>query len=1640
MISVLYVDDESALLEVTKNFMERGGGFKVDTAISAREAIEKLKAERYDALVVDYLMPEMDGIELLRYLRPRCNGLPFILFTGNGGEEVAIEALNAGADFYVQKKGSPRTQFAELETKIRSAVARRQNDLALRKSEELLRSLLEDLADIIYSVNEEGLVTYISPRIRRFGYEPKDLIGRDFATLVCAEDIPTVARGFADVKQGRSVSFAFRITDPGGQSHNVRASCSPRTDHGQFTGGLGLLGDITEAPQDAEELRGYADLNLALFNLSPDGMMVIDPATGKLVEINDEACLLLGCTREEMSGHNLNEWEDADALQKIREMIPGILQKGESTFDTRHMAKDGGIHDIVGSARVLNDGITHKIWIILHDATEENEQKRDKDRQVQELGEVFEQSPVAQLMISPDGQIIRVNLAGEGLLGSPAPDIIGRNLAGFIDNGGKERFFNVLDELKRSGSTPAARFSLTSQEGIRWVVSLDGKVICEKEGGICQILVTLTNITEQEKKAADLEAVAAAACGVIAGAREGIFVCSPDQYITGWNPAMEDITGIAERDALGQNLNDVLPFLKKEGTDTPADRALAGEIIASADVRYEYSATGKQGWARSIFSPLRDTSGKITGVIGVVQEITTRTKNVLMIKAEHRLYAIGAHISATAPAVRDLEMLLSDTCSIAVDGDAICTAWIGLFDRAAGILRPVAHAGTGEGLPTEGYRVSGDEQAGCLAGDAVRTGSPVVSGDTRTDPAAQLWCNDTFHHGCRSAAAIPFRLKGEIVGVITLCSREPFAFSTENAEVLVLLGSTLSSALDLLDKKTLQRRAGKGGHGSWERTRFLAEGLESGAVPFAAVYADGSTGAVNAALCALLGFTEDELLSFPFANLFDLPEQFTERFQQVHATKKPDRFEGGIRKKEGSVIFADLVLQVIPDENSVQTCVGIFISDISDREREIEILKKDRQDYRDFFEKTPAATVITTPEGSVLAANPAACYLLGRKKDEICLAGGGKGLAGDGDPRFVELVRTCQEAGSARGELRLMKGDGTAFDVEVAASRFLDQNNQPVLSLALMDATSTRKTADAHVQEQELILAMLDSLPNPVRRSDASGTWLFFNKAWCAFTGRTPEAEQGDGWMEGIHPDDRAHYRETLKNQAEHTGLPGAEYRLMHHSGEYRWIREICTPAGTGSGFTFSCYVIQAVRLAEAALDEERAHSRAILETMTEATLLASDRILDCNPAATRLFSCSREDLIGQILPVYSPQHQPDGRPSLDAMQKYLEAARAGTPQTFPWLGTRRDGSAIETRITLTAIGNHGKMEVLAVIMDMTEINRSNREIQRLSVYPEMNPNPVIEIQPDRTISYANPATTAVLSSLGLPYDPAAFLPVDFDTIAGALDPTQPMITSREVQLKERSFHESICAAPGHAPLRIYANDITDRVQAMESLAYANHKLGILTSITRHDIQNKLTGVMGYLDLLRGSLHEPQQIDFLDKAESSADAIRHHIDFTKDYESLGGTAPVWQEIAPILADVRSHFDMGGIGFEGPSTGFAVFADPMFAKVLYNLCDNSMRHGVHVRHIRIHCEPAGSGCMLVYEDDGVGIPQDKKDLIFERGFTTSSGLGKSSGLGLFLARDILAITGITIKETGVPGMGTRFEMVIPPGKWRCEPAD
>ena len=158
MINVLYVDDEPLLLSLGKTFLERSQSISVDTAASVNQALEMLDQHPYDAIVSDYQMPLTDGIEFLRQVRTDWGQIPFILFTGRGREEVVIDALNNGADYYLQKGGEPKSQFAELEHNIRLAIERKRTRDELQESRQRMADLIEHLPDATFAVDLDGNV------------------------------------------------------------------------------------------------------------------------------------------------------------------------------------------------------------------------------------------------------------------------------------------------------------------------------------------------------------------------------------------------------------------------------------------------------------------------------------------------------------------------------------------------------------------------------------------------------------------------------------------------------------------------------------------------------------------------------------------------------------------------------------------------------------------------------------------------------------------------------------------------------------------------------------------------------------------------------------------------------------------------------------------------------------------------------------------------------------------------------------------------------------------------------------------------------------------------------------------------------------------------------------------------------------------------------------------------------------------------------------------------------------------------------------------------------------------------------------------------------------------------------------------
>jgi PAS domain S-box-containing protein len=258
------------------------------------------------------------------------------------------------------------------------------------------------------------------------------------------------------------------------------------------------------------------------------------------------------------------------------------------------------------------------------------------------------------------------------------------------------------------------------------------------------------------------------------------------------------------------------------------------------------------------------------------------------------------------------------------------------------------------------------------------------------------------------------------------------------------------------------------------------------------------------------------------------------------------------------------------------------------------------------------------------------------------------------------------------------------------------------------------------------------------------------------------------------------------------------------------------------------------------------------------------------------------------------------------------------------------------------------------------------------------------------------------------------------------------MVTSDGLTLWQQwSYRALFNDQPQPSEYQAVGRDITAQKNAESALVQAHRNLGVMNTITRHDILNQLTAVFSYLDLARESNCETQVNDYLGRAYHAAETIRGQITFTKEYQEIGSNAAQWQSMDVLVKKAVSGLDLYGIRVEYALDNLGIFADPLVEKVFYNLMENSLRHGQTVSEIHISWHKYADGLVIIYEDNGVGVPDGVKEKIFRREYF------QNTGLGLYLIREILAITGIRIRECGIPGKGARFEMEIPPGNFGFE---
>jgi PAS domain S-box-containing protein len=340
---------------------------------------------------------------------------------------------------------------------------------------------------------------------------------------------------------------------------------------------------------------------------------------------------------------------------------------------------------------------------------------------------------------------------------------------------------------------------------------------------------------------------------------------------------------------------------------------------------------------------------------------------------------------------------------------------------------------------------------------------------------------------------------------------------------------------------------------------------------------------------------------------------------------------------------------------------------------------------------------------------------------------------------------------------------------------------------------------------------------------------------------------------------------------------------------------------------------------------------------------------------------------------------------------------------------------------------------LLNMARSQTEFRQSEERYRNLAD----NLPDYIVVHDGKSILYTNPEATLLMEPFGdtLVGQPIpAFLTPEI-SLTGVASTSPALLSETAVKLQDNTVRHCMIKTvqiedKGIPAFLSVITDITDRKTAEDALSQANKKLMILSSVTRHDIKNQLLALSGYLELSKETLDGfPVISEYLKKGMSITQTIESQIDFTKTCEDVGKTAPVWQNIHASVRRAVATLPMRDVRVDVDRSDLEIYADPLFEKVFYNLIDNALNYGGEaMTTIRIQSSETGAGLVIACADDGVGIMSGDKMRLFDQGY------GKHTGLGLFLSREILSITGITIAETGEPGKGARFEMIVPNGAY------
>jgi PAS domain S-box-containing protein len=605
--------------------------------------LKKLEEEKYDVIISDYKMPAKDGLELLKELREKGNTIPFIMFTGKGREEVAIKALNLGANQYLNKVGDTETVYTELAHSIMELARTKKAEEKQCESENKFRNLFEKADDGLVFVDPSGIIVDINQRAVEIAEKRReDIVGRSFVDLglVRSKDIPFLLEKLEQHAMDKPTErFEFEIERKDGKKSVIEISSTSIQKNRELAGFLAIVRDVTERKMMQDALTDNEARLRAIVSSSPDPITILD-LNGNIVELNQAAMKLHGFSREEeVLGKSCFNYVVPRDKARAMELFKKTLMSEDIRNAEICLLTMGGTElftEISGSVVRDAHGLPECIVLVTRDVTE----REKTDETLRESEERYSRLSAAAsegIGISEHGRIIDANDQLAKMLGYELSELIGKAALEFVALESRDL---VTANMQKEYEGPYEHLALR-KDGSVFPVEIRARPIHYK-GRTARVTV-IRDMTERKKleeslrdSEKNIRKTVSLLNATLDSTAEGVLVVDPDGKITTFNKQLVEMWRIpkdvvlsnAEPDHVSLKRVDgrALDFLTEQLKSPDQFVKNARELFLAPDVETNGDLEFKDGRVFEFHYKPQHADGAVVGRVWSFRDVTEHRK------------------------------------------------------------------------------------------------------------------------------------------------------------------------------------------------------------------------------------------------------------------------------------------------------------------------------------------------------------------------------------------------------------------------------------------------------------------------------------------------------------------------------------------------------------------------------------------------------------------------------------------------------------------------------------------------------------------------------------------------------------------------------------------------------------------------------------------------------------------------------------------------------------------------------------------------------------------------------------------------------------------------------------------------------